>query len=121
MRVINHSNKLQNLNKKQIMTNANTIIEVAGDYATFGVKIDYKTKLTDIFDSLDAIAFVMAVEQRCRCEISDEQMEKFVTIADVIACVNENNGVAAIEGVCPICRTPINDFTPSEGCWICPN
>lgn len=102
------------------MNNTNKIIRVAGDYAMAGVTIDYTTRLDDIFDSLDKISFIVAVEELCHCEIAGEKVDDFVTIADVIAYVNEIKSVAVV-GACPVCSTPIDDFTPGEGCWICPN
>lgn len=103
-------------------TNANKIIDVAGDYATVSTTIDHTTRLNDIFaNSLDLCCFIVSVEKECRCELKDEQVRKFATIADVISCVNEIKSAVDVDEVCPVCNTPIGDFTPSEGCWICPN
>lgn len=46
-------------------------------------------------DSLDKIELVMALEEEFEVEISDEQAEKCMTVADVVALVDRLAGSAA--------------------------
>ena len=41
-------------------------------------------------DSLDAVEIIMAIEEDYGLEIPDEEAEKFQTVADLVAYVEEN-------------------------------
>ena len=41
-------------------------------------------------DSLDAVEIIMAIEEEYGIEIPDEEAEKFQTVADLVAYVDEN-------------------------------
>jgi acyl carrier protein len=41
-------------------------------------------------DSLDAVEIIMAIEEEYGIEIPDEEAEKFQTVADLVAYVEEN-------------------------------
>ena len=41
-------------------------------------------------DSLDAVEVIMEIEEEYGIEISDEEAEKFVTIGDIVAYVEDN-------------------------------
>ena len=48
-------------------------------------KVDLKTAFADIdADSLDIVELVMALEEEFNLEIADEEVEKIVTVGDVV-------------------------------------
>lgn len=41
-------------------------------------------------DSLDVTEFIMTLEEKYDCEISEEDAEKLMTVGDVVAYINSN-------------------------------
>lgn len=56
-------------------------------------EITMESKLTDDLgaDSLDVVDLIMAIEDEFQVEILDEDIEKVVTVGDIVNYINDNN------------------------------
>ncbi len=77
------------------MNTQDTVIRIFRDMGIDSkTEVTVDTKLATHLDSLDAIEFVMCIEDEYEFEVPDSVAEGWTTIQDVVNTVNSNVGVA---------------------------